>query len=168
MVITAEGIFGTQFRQGVAATPESDITATGANRGQDGLVQLNAEIDPASGLLNLPETLVDAASLLGKDFCSRQRDSQFIVTGRGGIPATPNDVASPMTVWQDWSLTEIAETPTTAAVSETIIPKSDELLEAQGWYTNDKGQVILTANSTTATPHPSGRVPAQCAELVDN
>jgi filamentous hemagglutinin family protein len=160
--IFAAGIFGTRFREGVAATPESDITATGANRGQDGIVQIDAEINPASGLVGLPESLVDAASLLGKDFCSRQRNSQFIVTGRGGIPATPSDPASPTTVWQDWSLTEIAETPTNAAISEAVVPENDELLEAQGWYTNEKGQVILTANPVAATPHPLGRVPVQC------
>jgi large exoprotein involved in heme utilization and adhesion len=163
--ISAAGIFGTRFREGVAATPESDITATGANRGQDGIVQIDAEINPASGLVGLPESPVDAASLLGKDFCSRQRGSQFIVTGRGGIPATPSDPASPATVWQDWSLTEIAETPTTAAISEAVVLKNAELLEAQGWYTNETGQVILTANPTAATPHPSGRVPVACGLL---
>jgi filamentous hemagglutinin family protein len=162
VTITAAGIFGTQFREGVEATPESDITATGANRGQDGIVQIDAEINPASGLVSLPESLVDAASLLGKDFCSRQRNSQFIVTGRGGIPATPADPASPSTVWQDWSLTEIAETPTNGATSEAASPERVVLIEAQGWYTNEAGQVILTANPTTATPHSSGRVPVQC------
>ncbi len=112
-------------------------------------------------------TAQDVAVLLGQDFCSRQRDSQFIVTGRGGIPATPNDMASPMTVWQDWSLTEIAETPTTASISETIVPKSDELLEAQGWYTNGKGQVILTVNPPKANPHSSGRTPVACGSLYN-
>lgn len=160
VTIDAAGIFGTSVRR--ENSRDSDITATGKDQVDDGEIALNAEINPASGLLNLPETPVDAASLLGQDFCSRQRNSQFIVTGRGGIPATPADVASPTTVWQDLSLTEIAETPTTGEKPEAEVPERPVLIEAQGWYVNEAGQVILTANPTTATPHQSGRVPVQC------
>ncbi len=164
--ITAQGIFGTEFRQGVANTPQSDITATGASRLQDGSVQLNVEVDPTSGLVSLPETPVDAASLLGTDFCSQRRESEFIYTGRGGIPPQPSDPASPTTVWQDWSLTEIPETPTAAATPMETRLEGDRLVEAQGWYVNERGQVVLTANPVTTTPHQSGRVPIECRSLL--
>ena len=164
--ITAQGIFGTEFRSGVLSTPESDITATGATRLQDGSVQVNVEVDPTSGLVSLPETPVDAASLLGTDFCSQRRGSEFIYTGRGGIPPEPSDPASPTTVWQDWSLTEIPETPTTAATPVETRLEGDRLVEAQGWYVNESGQVVLTANPITTTPHQSGRVPIECRSLL--
>ena len=158
--ITAQSIFGTEFREGVDDTPESDITATGANRLQDGSVQVNAEVDPTSGLVSLPDT--PKPPTIGKDFCSQRRGSEFIFTGRGGIPPQPSDPASPTTVWQDWSLTEIPETPTTVATPEATMPKSDRLVEAQGWYVNEIGQVVLTANPIATTPHQSGRVPIEC------
>jgi large exoprotein involved in heme utilization and adhesion len=161
--ITAAGIFGTSVRR--ENTAESDITATGKDQVEDGEITLNAEIDPTSGLVSLPESPVDATSLLGKDFCSRQRNSQFIVTGRGGIPATPADVASPTTVWQDLSLMEIAEIPTTGENPEAEVPERPVLIEAQGWYRNETGQVILTANPTTAMPHPPGMIPIDCETL---
>ena len=162
VTIDTQGLFGTAFRERL--TPQSDITATSA-LGPDfsGTVEITPpEVDPASGLVSLPESPVDAASLLGQDFCSRQRNSQFIFTGRGGIPATPADPASPTTVWQDWSLTEIAETPTRETPPEAASPEPAPLVEAQGWYVNEAGQVVLTANPTTATPHQSGRIPVQC------
>ncbi|NJK27693.1 MAG: S-layer family protein [Coleofasciculaceae cyanobacterium SM2_3_26] len=83
--ITAEGIFGTQFRD--FPTLESDITAS-SELGPEfsGTVELlTPDIDPAQGLIQ-PPPILNAEGLLGQDFCSIVGDSEFIYTGRGGIP----------------------------------------------------------------------------------
>ena len=135
-------------------SPDSLINAQGE-------LVIEGELDPDPAEIPDLDT-IDAASLLGTDFCSQRRESEFIFTGRGGIPPQPSDPASPTTVWQDWSLTEIPETPTTATTPEATMPKSDRLVEAQGWIVNEIGQVVLTANPVTTTPHQSGRVPIEC------
>ncbi|MGB6168261.1 MAG: S-layer family protein [Geitlerinemataceae cyanobacterium] len=168
VTIATQGLFGTAFRERL--TPQSDITATSA-LGPDfsGTVEITPpEVDPASGLVSLPETPVDAASLLGQDFCSRQRNSQFIFTGRGGIPATPADPASPTTVWQDWSLTEIAETPNTEEPeSRRDISSSATrpLIEAQGWVVAPDGTIVLTAQAHRGTPAPPALSHPNCQNL---
>ncbi|MGB3558371.1 MAG: S-layer family protein, partial [Geitlerinemataceae cyanobacterium] len=168
VTIATQGLFGTAFRD--IQTPQSDITATSA-LGPDfsGTVEITPpEVDPASGLVSLPETPVDAASLLGQDFCSRQRNSQFIFTGRGGIPATPADPASPTTVWQDWSLTEIAETPNTEEPEsrrDISSPATRPLVEAQGWVVAPDGTIVLTAQAHRGTPAPPALSHPNCQNL---
>ncbi|MGB3559862.1 MAG: hypothetical protein WBA24_15100, partial [Geitlerinemataceae cyanobacterium] len=134
-------------------SPDSLINAQGE-------LSVEGEIEPDPA--EVPEVAtLDAESQISRG-CQDYEGSQFIVTGRGGIPATPADPASPTTVWQDWSLTEIAETPTPENPPEAASPEPAPLVEAQGWYVNEAGQVVLTANPTTATPHQSGRIPVQC------
>ncbi|MGB5897917.1 MAG: hypothetical protein WBG66_06935, partial [Geitlerinemataceae cyanobacterium] len=134
-------------------SPDSLINAQGE-------LSVEGEIEPDPA--EVPEVAtLDAESQISRG-CQDYEGSQFIVTGRGGIPATPADPASPTTVWQDWSLTEIAETPTPENPPEAASPEPPPLVEAQGWYVNEAGQVVLTANPTTATPHQSGRIPVQC------
>ena len=63
VTINASGIFGLQFRP--QDTPLSDITATGANSALNGTVQLNINrLDPTSGLVALPTTVVDSSRLI--------------------------------------------------------------------------------------------------------
>ena len=138
-------------------SPDSLINAQGE-------LVIEGELDPDPAEIPDIET-IDAASLLGTDFCSQRRESEFIYTGRGGIPPQPSDPASPTTVWQDWSLTEIPETPTTAATPVETRLGGDRLVEAQGWYVNETGQVVLTANPVTTTPHQSGRMPVECNSI---
>ncbi|MFB2978246.1 filamentous hemagglutinin N-terminal domain-containing protein [Microseira sp. BLCC-F43] len=94
VTIDTQGIFGTQFRQ--EETSISDITATGANSELSGTVAINTpDIDPSAGLIALPENVVDITGIVDQQ-CSRQaRRSSFVVTGRGGIPPSPDEPLSP-------------------------------------------------------------------------
>ena len=40
--------------------------------------------------------------------------------------------------------------------------RSPEIVEAQGWYVNSEGVVVLTANPTVVNPQNSGLVHPQC------
>ncbi|WP_293122400.1 filamentous hemagglutinin N-terminal domain-containing protein, partial [Moorena sp. SIO4G3] len=96
VTIKAQGIFGLEFRD--RPTPDNDITAT-SNRGPlfNGQVILNVpQVDPTSGLTELPGSPVDAEAILANDLCGFENNriaggSSFIITGKGGLPPTPED-----------------------------------------------------------------------------
>jgi large exoprotein involved in heme utilization and adhesion len=100
--ITAQGIFGTQFRDRL--TPLSDITAT-SDLGPEfnGTVQIDIRgIDPNRGLAELPETLPDSSNQIAQTCSSQARNNSFVVTGRGGLPPTPSEALNSAPGWIDW------------------------------------------------------------------
>jgi filamentous hemagglutinin family protein len=147
--VTAQGIFGTQFRE--RQTPKSDIVATGT-------VTLNTPgVDPSRGLGELPANLVDASRQIDRR-CrsgSTQRNS-FTITGRGGIPQGPNDllqgesIITPNWVSVDSNVSNNTPPAPAPTIPRTSAPK--QLVEAQGWMINEKGVVVLTASAPTANP----------------
>ncbi|MFB2897584.1 filamentous hemagglutinin N-terminal domain-containing protein [Aerosakkonemataceae cyanobacterium BLCC-F50] len=99
IIIDASGLFGIQFRP--QDTPLSDITATGANSTLNGTVQLNIErIDPTSGLVQLPTTVVDSSRLIAQG-CPANQGNSFVITGRGGLPPTPEQQLDDDAEWSD-------------------------------------------------------------------
>ena len=155
--IIADNIFGAEFRPGVLDTPFSDITATGATTANQGTVQLNTpEVDTDFSAVELPDVPIDAASLIGQDFCSQGKNSEFIITGRGGIPSAPTDLLPGVALWEDLRPPVASrETPSSepSAKSEN---QPRRLVEALGWYRNSEGVVMLTANPTQVTSHNVG------------
>jgi len=101
VTINAQGIFGTQFREQI--TPESDITAT-SELGPEfsGIVEINQlTIDPSTGLVDLPIDIIDTRQLVVAS-CAGSKDSNFVVTGRGGLPPNPYEVVNSTAGWIDW------------------------------------------------------------------
>ena len=153
--ITTQGIFGTQFRE--EETSQSDITAS-SDFGVDGVVEINTpDVDPSRGLITLPAELVDASGLIaqGCGAGGTQGQSEFIVTGRGGLPPNPSDTINSDAVWIDLdSTTQLAENrPNSIEATQPTNSMPEQLVEATGWAINDKGQVVLTASVPTATPY---------------
>jgi filamentous hemagglutinin family protein len=173
VIVNATGIFGTQFRP--QDTPLSDITASSALGPQfNGLVQLNTPgIDPSRGLANLPTELIDASNQIAQT-CGAGRGevgkNEFIVTGRRGMPSNPYEPLS-----NDQALGDIyppagfsSRRNSKPLAARSVTPQSatgnqkQPIVEAQGWMMNDKGQVVLTATASTATPHNSLPASATC------
>jgi len=157
--INAEGIFGTQFRQQL--TPESDIVATGR-------VTLNApDVDLNRGLINLLSIPVDTEVAQVCTPGGSQATSKFIVTGRGGLPPNPGDALSTDAVQVDLiTLNPEVDQPSTPAVSTNPTSSTPPpIIEAQGWVIDALGNVILTANAPTVTPHSSWQRTANCQKL---
>ncbi len=153
VIIKAAGIFGTQFRD--VATPQtSDITATGANPDLSGTVQINTpDVDPNSGLVNLPDVPVDTQVAQSCTAGGTVAKSEFIITGRGGLPANPGEVLSTDAVEVNLitlNSNNNRNSPTVTSKITTATPK--RIVEATGWVLNEKGEVVLIANSPTATP----------------
>ncbi|MGL4619331.1 two-partner secretion domain-containing protein [Chroococcidiopsis sp.] len=163
VTIDATGIFGTQFRDR-ADDRTSDITATGGSPQLSGNVELDVpEIDPNSGLVNLPSVPVDTQIAQTCTPSSAQNQSEFIVTGRGGLPPNPTQVLSSDAISIDWvalqPTTENQSSPTPATNSTT--PPAP-IIEAQGWEFDRQGEVILTASNVPAPPQNSWQSSAVC------
>ncbi len=103
VIINATGIFGTAFRS--TTTPLSDITATSQLGPQfSGTVVISTpEVDPSAGLVPLSQNPIDAASLIAKNPCAKSKDSEFIITGRGGLPPTPFEAINPAATHLSWA-----------------------------------------------------------------
>ena len=162
--INAQGdIFGTQFRD-VPSDSTSDITATGASSDLSGSVKLNTPgIDPNSGLVELPTVPVDTQVAQGC-YSPGYAQNRFVITGRGGLPANPKDILTPDAPQIDWVSLKPSNNnrslPPVTSKSPTFAPK--RIVEATGAVLNAKGQIVLSANSSTATNHTSKQNPIQC------
>jgi large exoprotein involved in heme utilization and adhesion len=173
VIVNAQGIFGTEFRP--RDTPLSDITASSALGPQfNGLVQLNTPgIDPSRGLANLPTELIDASNQIAQT-CGAGRGeagkNEFIVTGRRGMPPNPYEPQSNDEALEDIhppsglsrSRNSKPDAPRSVTPQSATSKQKPPIVEAQGWEMNDKGQVVLTATASTATPHNSLPPSATC------
>ncbi|NJR72827.1 MAG: S-layer family protein [Scytonema sp. CRU_2_7] len=177
VIINSSGIFGTQFRN--RNTLESDITATGASSELSGNVQINTpDIDPSSGLVELPVNIVDPTQLIAQG-CPANRGNSFTITGRGGLPLLPSDaLRSDQTATINWVTRERRENEEdkgtrgrrdTERVNVFASPRpnisASSLVEATGWVINKSGEVWLTASASTATsttPQSSLSTPESC------
>jgi filamentous hemagglutinin family protein len=166
VIVNATGIFGTQFR--LQDTPLSDITASSELGPQfNGLVELNTPgIDPSRGLANLPTEVVDASNQIAQTCGTGGREAkknEFIVTGRRGMPSNPYEMLSNDQALEDiqppsgFSSSRNSNPDAAKAVTSQSVTSNPKppIVEAQGWVMNDKGQIVLTATASTATPHNS-------------
>ncbi|MBW4611622.1 MAG: filamentous hemagglutinin N-terminal domain-containing protein [Hassallia sp. WJT32-NPBG1] len=161
--ITASGIFGIEPRP--RPTEQSDITAS-SELGVQGTIDINTlNVDPNRGLLQLPTGLVNTPGLASSNcnaFIGKKR-SEFTVTGRGGLPPSPDDFLSGDVVWTDNRLSNTtqqqhrAEKPTTKPAKA----KTLEIIPATGWVINDKGEVTLISSATSASSSVS---PPTCVQ----
>ncbi|MGI2904364.1 filamentous hemagglutinin N-terminal domain-containing protein [Tolypothrix sp. VBCCA 56010] len=161
--INASGVFGTQFRE--EENPQtSDITAS-SQFGVNGTVEINTpDIDPNSGLINLPTVPVDTKVASGCTAGASQNQSRFVVTGRGGLPLNPREAFNNNdTVRVDWvTLNPSSDNRRSQTVTKPTIPTPAPIVEATGWVINDKGEVLLTASPPAGTPHSSWQTPTTC------
>jgi filamentous hemagglutinin family protein len=158
VIINAGAIFGTQFRP--RQTNASDITATSELGAEfSGTVELNTQFDPSSAVIELPVTVVDPASLIAQEFCRQRGGSEFVNTGRGGLPPSPQE-----SLRSEETIVELMELPTVesrrhtpsrqnSTVSRTTNEpiSSLDIVPARGWIRNEKGEVILVSYDPTKT-----------------
>jgi filamentous hemagglutinin family protein len=140
--ITTNRVIGLEFREHL--TPLSDITAS-SEIGVDGEVVIDdLGIDPVQGAVELP---TDTESPPLTEGCQPGMDGRgrFVNTERGGIPPSPSDPISSSVGWEDVQPATSGEQQS----EKTTAPKV--IVEAQGWYVNEQGQVVLYANSPSTS-----------------
>jgi large exoprotein involved in heme utilization and adhesion len=166
ITITGEGIFGIEERPAIEGNRTNDIDAS-SQFGNSGEITLDVSLDPSRGLTQLPSTLVDPSGQINRTCAASNRQSQFTVTGRGGLPENPTDLFSPDLVQDDFGTViareEDEEIEGQAEGKNDLInhpPK--QIIEAQGWIIDEEGNVVLTAYVPNGTPHGGWQNSVNC------
>ena len=139
--------------KGIFSLPNA-ITASSAQGAQfSGNVLINTpDIQPTQGLIAPPENFLSPENQVASACVSEkgQNRSQLIITGRGGLPPNPTEPLSSETV----------------RVSSSKLPSDHNSITsvqlpqpATGWGVNNKGELILIANTATL-PGQSSQIPA--------
>jgi large exoprotein involved in heme utilization and adhesion len=160
--IAAAGIFGLAERPAIPGNRTNDIDAS-SEFGAAGDIQLNTLVNP-SGLTQLPNALADPTRQIAQE-CAAKGDNgnKFTVTGRGGLPQSPNEVLTPDMVQDDLGTPVVSNPPTRESVKPSLTSPPQQLVEAQGWVVDDLGVVTLVASAPSVTPH-SGAGLIHCEE----
>jgi filamentous hemagglutinin family protein len=174
-IVEPQGIFGIEERD--RQTDFSDITAS-SELGLQGTVEIDdPNTDPSRTLVNLPIQPVEAEVLQACQPSNNQEQSEFVITGRGGLPPTPQEELNTNSTNIDW----VSLKPNVAAQERTReqrqenLPNSSSLetnntttskqiVEAQGMVVNSNGKIVLTAQNSDAPE----LVPNFCKGLQNN
>jgi large exoprotein involved in heme utilization and adhesion len=166
VTVRANGIFGIEFQEQL--TPLSDITATGVSSEFSGTVAIiTPGIDPSRGLAELPTQVVDATGVIAQG-CRGVQGSSFVVTGRGGLPPTPQQALGDDPRWRDWRTPAVVSRQPNVPANGTLPPSANlpstklAMVEATGWMTLPDGQVRLTASAPNVTSSNRWGHPVNC------
>lgn len=188
--ITANRVLGFQNRgkltsaelKAIENNGTSDISASSDVIGADGEVAIETlSIDPSQGLVALPTTLVDPSRLIAQGCGSGKSNvakgqSEFVITGRGGLPPSPDDTLKAGDILPEWVVNNtvnhsnnsenmtVKEMNLRQLSSNTPAP----LVEAVGMVHTANGDILLTAQPTTATLVQSGLSTKVCGAVQGN
>ena len=146
----------------------NDITAISQqNPSLDGTIEIDTlDPEPKSDLVNLPSEPVDTRIAQG---CSTPNyaQSSFTIVGRGGLPVNPKDVLNSNSVEVGWASIKPTnqKKPNLSDVnlkSEVSPNKIETIVEATQWYYNNKGEVVLTADSSNANSSNNWLTSSSC------
>ena len=144
--IITQGLFGIEFRDEL--TEASDITAS-SQFGVSGTVDIeNLDIDPNSGLVELPVELLDLSQKIATG-CSSQTENSFIVTGRGGIPQNSRRLLNFNSTWSDLRNFSVSRKRNNNASNVTNISNKPAIVEATNFIRNTNGEIELVASQPT-------------------
>ncbi|MFB2834761.1 filamentous hemagglutinin N-terminal domain-containing protein [Floridanema evergladense] len=120
-----------------------------------GNLSIEGYIEPQSS--DVPQVEVFDATKLVASTCRRREgeQSEFIVTGKGGLPPNPNEPIINDVTWVDFRPINLEESKGKGEQRSRRIEENgkDEIVEAQGWIKNANGEVVLVANTAKAVPH---------------
>jgi filamentous hemagglutinin family protein len=150
--ITAQNLYGIQSRQ--VETFESDITAS-SDSGINGVVNINTpDIEPNKVFISLNPNLADSSQKIDQGCTAADSaGSQFMITGRGGLPPSPNELLSGEVLWSDIRTPNTTVQQQQSRTDNAQLPKAADAIRkipATGWIFNKQGEVTLTAHTPTA------------------
>ncbi len=135
-------IFGSNLI--VLRSPDSIINAVGK-------LDIKGDIEVRSPDISYME-IADITNLIGQESCKLNKGSQFIVTGKGGLPPSPTEFVSSDNIIINWGniLTNVTHYPRANSPSQLATSLIDNakspIIEANGWIINSNGKIVLTAN----------------------
>jgi len=107
----------------------------------EGVVELSELDIDTNGLFQLVEHPQDISRLVVDRCHALRAGSEFVVTGRGGLPQDPVEPIHPMLLWADTRSIDRSENTSISSAPER--EPSTPLLEATGWITNESGSIEL-------------------------
>lgn len=144
---------------GFFLSPDSEVIVNGE--------EIEIEVQEQVNTPNTPsEEVVDVTRLItpGCSASRGQATGEFVVTGRGGLPPTSRealrseqplvDLGTPIKSEEDRASATISINSTSS--------KPYPIVEAQGWVISANGDVVLTAQAPTVTPHSPWLTPFDC------
>ncbi|MDJ0689494.1 MAG: S-layer family protein [Xenococcaceae cyanobacterium MO_188.B32] len=149
--ITAEGVFGIEERPLNPLT--NDINAS-SEFGLSGTVNITQPtVDPASGLVDLTQEVVNASDLIAQNVCTQTANSEFVDIGKGGLPQNPEYVLTEDTIEVGLVAPIMASEEEIKSDRETAAVKPQKTLKppAQGWIFHENGIVELVAYNPART-----------------
>jgi filamentous hemagglutinin family protein len=167
--ITTSGIYG--FTVGTSTENTNDINAS-SQFGLPGTVTINrGDVDPTQSLVELPANVVDPSRQIasGCGAANVAGINQFTVTGRGGLPPSPNQPLSSDVIWSDTRIPKITAQGGDKAKSQTVTttPSSKSraivINPATGWVFNGKGEVRLISSVSSNNSNSALQNSASCA-----
>ena len=147
--------------------PTSDIAAISQQAGpalQGAVTFSTAGVNPAQGLVELPQNVIPPEALIVANPCTQGSGNEFSITGKGGVPPNPNDVLSSDSTQFSWVEPAVGGSQKVGTRTQIKI-QPQPVIPAQGWVTDDRGQVTLVAsNETPEVPQRQRRALPVCQE----
>jgi large exoprotein involved in heme utilization and adhesion len=177
IIVNTRGLIGLEERLSRPANFTNDIDASSKNPATQGTVTITQpNLDPSQGLVELPSTVIDASNLIartcptGGTVASVNRLSEFVITGRGGLPPSPSDSRDDeaLTGWAELEQEQITGEQTgsqTTAVQPTAVQSTEAdraIVEAQSWQRDQQGVVWLIGQMPSVTPRTPVIAPQGC------
>jgi filamentous hemagglutinin family protein len=172
--IASQGLLGLQVSD--RPTLLSDITASSEFGITGTVIITRPDVDPSQGVIEFPTEVVDASNQISQ-ICANEASgtsSEFVITGRGGLPPAPTQLVS-----ADAVVVRLAELDEAASQHQTSVSQAQpvmqprmienissnpDIMEAQGWIVSDAGSIALVAQAPIVTPNSSAVSSATCAD----
>lgn len=168
--------------QGIFQEPDSQITAA-SQLGIDGTVTLNTpDVDPASGIFELPDIPLDAENILAQDLCKLEdekiaKGSSFIVTGRGGLTPTSEGFLENRDRIVNWASRDDLEVSQNGTVGirqreannsakDSVNKSYPNIQQSQDLVVAKDGSAWLTSNAYKTTSNNSGIIHPDCRTMT--
>jgi large exoprotein involved in heme utilization and adhesion len=144
--------------------PDCRISAS-SQLGVEGLVTIN-RLQPNTELqvINVPQEVAESEEVVALACSTTEEEdrSEFIITGRGGLPPRPTEPLSSDNLVNFDSSSSRSES---SSVSESLREETDTAklpAPARGWYVNSKGVLILAAQAPSPLPYSFGLTTPKC------
>lgn len=160
--------------QRIFQEPDSEITAA-SELGIDGIITINnPDVDPTSGVFELPDIPIDVQNILAQDLCKFEdekiaKGSSFIITGRGGLTPTSEESLGNRDRIVNWANRDDLEVSKNGAVGIRQREAKDlgnkvypDIQQSQGLVVTDDGSTWLTANAPNTIPQNSKNIHPDC------
>ena len=160
--ISTDSILGLQERNATPFNNTNDLDAS-SEFGLDGEIAINnPDVDPTSGIIELPTVPIDAEAILAQDLCKVENEnvaggSSFIITGRGGLTPTSAESLSNINrvvEWTDLSDLEVSDRGR-VAVQSPEKKTANNYRQSQGLMVANDGSLWLTADASSTIPQDS-------------